>query len=88
MLYIVIEHFKGNAAAIYERFREKGRMMPYGLHYIDSWIEQNYDRCFQLMETADPALFDEWTANWNDLADFEIVQVITSKEAREKFSVK
>lgn len=84
MLYIVIEHFKGNAAAIYERFREKGRMMPDGVHYVDSWIEQNYDRCFQIMETEDPALFDEWFANWNDLVDFEVVPVISSKEARDK----
>ena len=84
MLYMVIEHFKGNAAAIYERFREKGRMMPDGVHYVDSWIEQNYDRCFQIMETEDPALFDEWFANWNDLVDFEVVPVISSKEARDK----
>ena len=86
MLYMVIEHFKGNAAAIYQRFAEKGRMMPDGLNYIDSWIEQNYDRCFQLMETDDASLFDQWTANWNDLADFEIVPVVTSLQAREAFS--
>ncbi len=88
MLYMVIEHFNGNAAAIYQRFAEQGRMMPDGLNYIDSWIEQNYDRCFQLMETDDAALFDEWIANWNDLADFEIVPVVTSLQAREKFFLK
>ncbi|MBK8467109.1 MAG: DUF3303 family protein [Chloracidobacterium sp.] len=85
MLYMVIENFKDrNAAAVYKRFQEKGRMMPDGLNYIDSWIEPNHERCFQLMETDDPALFDQWTANWNDLVDFEIVPVITSKEARDK----
>ena len=86
MIYMVIERFNGrNAVAVYQRFQEKGRMMPDGLTYIDSWVEPNYDRCFQLMETEDPALFDKWIANWNDLMDFEIVPVITSKEAREKF---
>jgi len=85
MLYMVIENFKDrNVAAVYKRFQEKGRMMPDGLNYIDSWVEQNHDRCFQLMETDDPSLFDQWTANWNDLVDFEIVPVITSKEARDK----
>ena len=59
MLYMVIEHFKDrNAAAIYKRFQVKGRMMPDGLNYIDSWVEPDQGRCFQLMETDDPALFD------------------------------
>lgn len=35
MLYIVIEHFKGNAAAIYKRFQEKVRLMPDGLKHND-----------------------------------------------------
>ena len=84
MIYMVIEHFKDrNAVEVYRRFRKKGRMMPEGLNYVDSWVEPNYDRCFQLMETDDPALFDQWIANWDDLMDFEIIPVITSKEARE-----
>jgi len=86
MLYMVIEHFKDrDGVAVYLRFREKGRMMPDGLNYIDSWIEQDYGRCFQLIDTDDPALFDGWIANWVDLMEFEIVPVITSQEARERF---
>ncbi|MEP6787605.1 MAG: DUF3303 family protein [Acidobacteriota bacterium] len=84
MLYMVIEYFKGSdAVAVYRRFNEKGRMMPDGLKYIDSWVEPNHDRCFQLMETDDPAHFAKWTENWDDLVDFEIVPVVTSKETRE-----
>ena len=60
-------------------------MMPEGLNYVDSWIEKNFDRCFQIMETEDPALFDPWIAEWQDLMDFEIVPIVTSKEAREIF---
>jgi hypothetical protein len=49
---------------------------------VDSWIdERTLDRCFQLMETDDPSLFDAWTAEWADLADFEIVPVIGSADA-------
>lgn len=82
MLFMVIEHFKNSdAAAVYGRFRDRGRMAPEGLKYIDSWVEPNFDRCFQLMETDDPRLFERWTAQWDDLVEFEIVEVITSKEA-------
>ena len=85
MLYMVIEHFKDrDAVAVYRRFREKGRMMPDGLRYIDSWIEPNFDRCFQLMETSDKALFEQWTVNWDDLMDFEIVAVATSRDTRDE----
>jgi hypothetical protein len=81
MLYMVIERFRNrDALAVYRRFRERGRMMPEGLEYVGSWIETNYDRCFQLMRCDDPQLFDEWTANWQDLMEFEIVPVAESKE--------
>lgn len=84
MLFMVIEHFKNrDAAPIYKRFDERGRMMPEGLKYINSWVEPDFNRCFQVMETDDPALFQEWIENWNDLADFEVLPVVTSAEARE-----
>ena len=82
MLFMVIERFKNrDAKAVYQRFRERGRMQPEGLRYVDSWVEPNFDRCFQLMECEDPSLFREWTAQWEDLMEFEIIPVITSKEA-------
>jgi hypothetical protein len=82
MLFMVIERYKNrNAAAIYERYQEKGRMLPDGLLYLSSWVEENYDRCFQLMETEDPKLLDEWITHWNDLVDFEVFPVIDSQTA-------
>ena len=82
MLFMVIERFKNrDAAPVYERYREKGRMMPDGLSYIDSWVEPDFARCFQLMECDDPQLLRQWTKNWQDLVDFEIVPVVTSKDA-------
>ena len=50
-------------------------MLPDGLFYIDSWLEKDGNRCFQLMETEDPGLFDLWTKNWKDLGSFEIIEI-------------
>lgn len=84
-LYMVVEHFKNkDAIAVYRRFRDSGRMAPEGLRYVSSWIDENLERCYQLMETCDRRLLDEWIANWNDLVDFEVYPVITSQEAAEK----
>lgn len=83
MLFMVIERFKNrDAATVYRRFEERGRMMPDGLKYIDSWVEANFDRCFQLMETDDPALFQEWIDNWKALVDFGVLPVVSSAEAK------
>jgi uncharacterized protein DUF3303 len=89
MLYMVIERFReGAAPEIYRRFREKGRMMPDGLEYISSWIDLDFKGCWQLMQTEDFALFDQWTDNWRDLIDFEIVLVRTSAEAAQLMNAK
>ncbi len=79
---MVIERFVHGARPVYERAAERGRMLPDGLVYVDSWIDESLDRCFQLMETDDSSLFDEWIASWSDLARFEVVPVIDSVEAR------
>lgn len=84
MLFMVIERFKNrDAVAVYRRFRDQGRMAPEGLRYVGSWIEANFDRCFQLMECDDPRLFQEWIVRWGDLADFEIVPVVPSADTVE-----
>jgi len=44
------------------------------------------ERCYQLMETHDRGLLDQWMANWSDLVDFEVHAVLTSKEAAEKIA--
>ena len=81
MLYMVIERFKNrDARAIYSRFRDKGRMMPEGLNYVDSYVEENFDRCFQLMECDDPQLLEQWASHWRDLMEFEFVPVRRSRE--------
>ena len=84
MLFMIVEHFKNrDPRPIYKRFGESGRQMPDGLTYIDSWVEANFDRCFQLMETDDLRLLQRWIAHWSDLTDFEIVPVVPSKDTRE-----
>jgi hypothetical protein len=85
MLFMVIERFKDAdaVAAVYQRFREKGRMMPEGLEYVGSWIDAGFERCFQLVQCDDPRLIQQWVLRWHDLADFEIVPVVASKETAE-----
>lgn len=86
-LFMVVEHFKNNdALPVYQRFRDRGRMTPQGLAYVSSWVDQKLERCYQLMETEDPALLDQWIANWSDIADFEVYPVLTSQEAAEKIA--
>ena len=82
---MVVEHFK-DAAAVYRRFRDRGRLAPEGLVYVSSWIDESLERCYQVMETHDPRLLDEWMANWRDLTDFEVYPVISSQEAAEKIA--
>ena len=82
VLYMVIETYTNGPEPVYARASERGRMLPSGLAYLDSWVdERDLKRCFQLMETDDPSLFDRWIANWSDLVEFEIVPVVTSREA-------
>jgi len=81
MLYMVIERFK-DAPAIYQRLREKGRMMPEGLEYVSSWIDVDLKTWWQLMRAEDKSLFQHWIDNWKDLMDFKIVPVRKSAEVR------
>lgn len=86
-LYMIVEHFKDkDARPVYRRFRERGRMAPEGLVYVSSWVDEKLERCYQLMETRDRRLLDEWMANWKDLVDFEVYPVVTSAEAAEKIA--
>ena len=83
MLYMVIERFKNGAAPVYRRFRERGRMAPEGLDYVSSWVDRDLKTCYQVMETADRKLLEEWMEQWKDLVDFEVLSVLSSKEAEE-----
>jgi Protein of unknown function (DUF3303) len=81
MLYMIIEHFKGDPAPVYRRFRDKGRLAPDALRYVSSWVTSDLQRCYQVMECEDPALLQQWMSQWNDLVDFEVIPVMTSSEA-------
>ncbi len=85
MLYMIVEHFKNrDARPVYRRFQAQGRLAPEGLTYVSSWVDEQFQHCFQLMETEDRNLLDEWIANWDDLVDFEVFPVMTSTEAAAK----
>jgi len=87
MLFMVIERFT-DAKAVYRRMQERGRMLPEGLKYVESWTEANYSRCFQLMECDDASKFHKWVIRWQDLVDFEIVPVVESKQAAKMIETK
>jgi len=89
MLYMVVEYFKNkDAVPVYRRFRELGRLAPEGLAYLSSWVDVDFHRCFQLMETDHPKLIDEWISNWCDIVDFEVFPVISSQEAADRIAPK
>jgi len=85
MLFMIIERFRDqDMVPIYQRLGDSGRMMPEGLKYVDSWIEPNFARCFQLMECDDARLIQEWVLQWRGLGmTFEIVPVVSSAQTRE-----
>lgn len=84
MLFMVIETFRNqDLRAVYNRFRERGRCMPAGLSYLNSWVDASGGRCFQLMETDNVVLFQQWIAEWQDLVQFEVVPVVSGKETAE-----
>lgn len=85
MLFMIIERFHpGKGKEIYKRFEENGRMLPDGVSYINSWITEDVSTCYQVMESDTKEKIQRWILNWNDLADFEIIPVITSTQAKEK----
>ena len=85
MQYMIIERYRpGKVKEMYRRFSEKGRMLPPGVTYINSWINESVTVCYQLMEATSIEQLQRWIDNWQDLVDFEIVTVISSAEAKEK----
>jgi len=85
MLFMVIERFLHNdMVPVYERVRDGGRMLPEGLRYIDSWVEPNFSRCFQLMECDDPRLLQQWVLQWRGTGvTFDFIPVVPSAQTRE-----
>ena len=85
MLYMVIEHYHpGKLKDLYQRFDEKGRMLPDGVQYINSWINEDITICYQLMESDSLGKLNEWISKWNDIVDFELIPVISSSEAKNR----
>jgi|SRR5271165_1361344 len=84
MLFMVIERFRDNdMLPVYRRLRDGGRALPAGLDYVDSWVEANFARCFQLMRCNDARLIQQWALEWGSLGvTFEVVPVVTSRETQ------
>jgi len=82
MLYMVVEHFKGgDPLPVYRRLRDHGRLAPDRLEYVSSWVDDKLGTCFQLMETDERRLLDDWMAKWSDIVEFDVYAVMASKDA-------
>jgi uncharacterized protein DUF3303 len=83
MVFMILERFRNSdPVPVYRRLRDRGRLVPAGLQYIDSWVTTDLTRCFQVMACADRTQLDAWMAEWSDLIDFDVIPVITSADAR------
>ena len=83
MLFMVVEKFKNqDGKAVYRKLKESGRALPDGLKFISSYVSADLSRCFQLMETNDVTLFQRWIADWQSVAEFEVVPVVEGKDTR------
>jgi hypothetical protein len=84
---MIIERFKNrDPVPVYRKFRDKGRMAPEGLTYVSSWVTDDMDRCYQVMECDDRRILDEWMTRWSDVTDFEVIPVVTSAQAAERIA--
>jgi hypothetical protein len=82
---MIIETFHPHKVKeLYRRFEEKGRQLPAGVHYINSWIDEDIKTCYQVMESDAEGKIHEWAQHWIDLSDFQIIRVLTSAQAKEK----
>jgi len=82
MLFMVIEKFRSqDAKSVYRRLQSKGRLTPDGVTFVSSWVAADLGRCFQLMEYDEIALLQKWVVAWSDLVEFEIVPVVSGKDA-------
>ena len=87
MLFMIDEHFKNDdPLPVYRRFRDRGRLAPEGLKYVSSWVDDQFRRCFQVMETHDRRLLDRWIGNWSDIVEFEVYPVIASQDAADRIA--
>ncbi len=84
--YVLIEEFLRGPGPVYARFRERGRMAPDGLRYVNSWVTTDGSRCYQVMECDDRLLLEQWMEAWNDVIRFEVVEVTTSDAAARRFA--
>jgi hypothetical protein len=79
---MIVERFKnGDAVPVYRRFRDRGRLAPPDVSYVNSWVTQDLKTCYQIMEAPHREALDAWLEQWEDLVDFEVHPMITSAEA-------
>ena len=84
MRYMIIERYLQGAAPIYARLNERGRQLPAGVEFVDSWVSEDLTCCYQLVACDDARMLEPWMDAWRDLVAFEVVPVISTAQAAEK----
>jgi uncharacterized protein YjaG (DUF416 family) len=85
MQYMIIETFHpGKGKALYAKFEKEGRLLPQGVQYINSWIDETVSTCYQVMESESLEKLQEWIGHWKEFADFKVIPVISSAQAKDK----
>ena len=80
MLFMVIERFRSGPDPVRTRFAGRGRMLPEDVKYISSWITEDGETCYQVMDAASAQALQCWIDKWSDLVDFEVHAVMTSEQ--------
>lgn len=62
--------------------------MPEGVSYVNSWVSEDGNTCYQINEAQNEELLYEWSSNWNDVTDFAFIPVISSQEMSDKMANK
>jgi hypothetical protein len=79
-LYIFVERFRDAALCTAGSNNAAGWCRTDWCTFPPGW-NINVEHCFQVMETDDRRLIDQWMANWSDIVDFEVYPVMGLSEA-------
>ena len=81
MLFMIIfEYEPENRDTIFNKFIEKGAMLPEGVKEVGMWSSIGGGRVFSVYETNDAAALAKYGHEWNDLGIGELVPLMETRD--------